>query len=121
MQHLELPGRREGQGWSGNAIVGNEILDSERYGIDLADAAAGIRIESNTIRDSGDEGIHVGTGASDNLILGNQFVKSKAENVYLLAASGTRVIGNVMVDSIGRRGDLHQAQHELLRRRQHRV
>jgi parallel beta-helix repeat protein len=87
------------KGGQGNAIVGNEILDSERYGIDLADAAAGIRIESNTIRDSGDEGIHVGTAASDNLILGNQFVHSKAENVYLLAASGTRVIGNVMVDA----------------------
>ena len=89
------------KGGQGNAIVGNEILDSEKYGIDLADAATGIRIESNTIRDSGDEGIHVGTGASDNLILGNQFVKSKAENVYLLAASGTRVIGNVMVDAGG--------------------
>ena len=87
------------KGGQGNAIVGNEILDNERYGIDLADAAAGVRIESNTIRDSGDEGIHVGTGASDNLILGNQFVKSKAENVYLLAARGTRVIGNVMLDS----------------------
>jgi parallel beta-helix repeat protein len=89
------------KGGQGNAIVGNEILDSEKYGIDLADAAAGIRIESNTIRDSGDEGIHVGTGASDNVILGNQFVHSKEENVYLLAASGTRVIGNVMVDAGG--------------------
>jgi len=100
-----LVGVRVKGGLQGNAIVGNEILDNERYGIDLADAAAGVRIESNTIRDSGDEGIHVGTGASDNLILGNQFVKSKAENVYLLAASGTRVIGNVMVDSdLGRAG-----------------
>ncbi len=87
------------KGGQGNAIVGNEILDSEKYGIDLADAAAGVRIESNTIRDSGDEGIHVGTGASDNLILGNQFVNSKEENVYLLGASGTRVIGNVMVEA----------------------
>jgi parallel beta-helix repeat protein len=93
------------KGGQGHAIVGNEILNNERYGIDLADAAAGVRIESNTIRDSGDEGIHVGTGAIDNLILGNQFLKSKAENVYLLAASGTRVIGNVMVDSdLGRAG-----------------
>ena len=33
------------------------------------------------------------------VILGNQFIKSKAENVYLLAARGTRVIGNVMVDA----------------------
>ena len=93
------------KGGQGNAIVGNEIFDNERYGVDLADAAAGIRIESNTIRDSGDEGIHVGTGASDNLILGNQFVKNKAENVYLLFARGTRVIGNVMLDSdLGRAG-----------------
>jgi parallel beta-helix repeat protein len=89
------------KGGQGHAIVGNEILDSEKYGIDLADAPAGVRIESNTIRDSGDEGIHVGTGASDNVILGNQFVHSKEENVYLLAASGTRVIGNVMVDAGG--------------------
>ena len=109
------------KGGQGNAIVGNEILDSEKYGIDLADAAAGVRIESNTIRDSGDEGIHVGTGASNNLILGNQFVKSKAENVYLLAASGTRVIGNVMLDADGQSGDLHQEEHKLLHRRQHRV
>lgn len=89
------------KGGQGNAIVGNEILDSEKYGIDLAVAAAGVRIESNTIRDSGDEGIHVGTGASDNVILGNQFVHSTEENVYLLEASGTRVIGNVMVDAGG--------------------
>lgn len=85
------------KGGQGNAIVGNEILDNEKYGIDLADAPAGVRIETNTIRDNGDEGIHVGTGASDNAIVGNQFVNSKAENVYLLAASGTRVIGNVVV------------------------
>ena len=50
-------------------------------------------------RDSRDEGIHVGTGASDNLIVGNQIVNSKAENVYLLEANGTRVIGNVIVDA----------------------
>jgi parallel beta-helix repeat protein len=85
------------KGGQGNAIVGNEILDNEKYGIDIADAAAGVRIETNTIRDSGDEGIHVGTGASDNTIVGNQFVNNKTENVYLLAASGTRVIGNVVV------------------------
>ena len=91
------------------------------YGIDLADAAAGIRIESNTIRDSGDEGIHVGTGASDNVIVGNQFVNSKDENVYLLAASGTRVIGNVMVDARSGAGIFIKHSTELLRRRQHRV
>ena len=85
------------KGGQGNAIVGNEIFVNEKYGIDLADAAAGVRIEANAVRDNGDEGIHVGTGASNNAIVGNQFVNSKAENVYLLAASGTRVIGNVVV------------------------
>ena len=85
------------KGGQGNAIVGNAIVDHEKYGIDLADAAAGVRIESNTVRDNGDEGIHVGTGARDTAIVGNQFVNSKKENVYLLAASGTRVIGNVVV------------------------
>ena len=87
------------KGGQGNAIVGNEILGSEKYGIDLADAAAGVRIEANTIRASDDEGIHVGTGASDNVILGNQIQKSRAEHIYLLHASRTVVIGNVVSDS----------------------
>jgi parallel beta-helix repeat protein len=84
-------------GGGGHWLVGNEVFETGNYGIDLADATAGNRIESNVIRRSGDEGIHVGTGASDNAIVGNEIVDSKAENVYLLAASGTRLIGNVVV------------------------
>jgi parallel beta-helix repeat protein len=85
------------RGGGGHWLVGNEISKTNNYGIDLAKATTGNRIERNTIRDSGDEGIHVGTGANDNTIVGNHFVNSKKENVYLLAAHGTRVIGNVVV------------------------
>ena len=85
-------------GGGGHTLVGNEIL-LNKYGIDLAGQTTANRIEGNVIRDSRDEGIHVGTGARDNLIVGNQIVGNKLENVYLLEASGTRVIGNVIVDA----------------------
>ena len=85
-------------GGGSHTLVGNE-LSRNKYGIDLAGQTAANRIEGNIIRDSRDEGIHVGTGASDNLIVGNQIINSKSENVYLLEASGTRVIGNVLVDA----------------------
>lgn len=84
-------------GGGANTLVGNEIVRN-KYGIDLAGETGANRIESNVIRDSRDEGIHVGTGARDNVIAGNQIFGSKAENVYLLEASGTRVTGNVVVD-----------------------
>jgi parallel beta-helix repeat protein len=85
-------------GGGSHTLVGNE-LSKNKYGIDLAGQTAANRIEGNVIRDSRDEGIHAGTGASDNLIVGNQIVNSKAENVYILEASGTRVIGNVIVNA----------------------
>ena len=58
--------------------MGNEIIATGDYGIDLTEATAVNRIESNIVRDSGDEGIHVGEDASDNVIVGNQVFNSKA-------------------------------------------
>jgi len=85
-------------GGGSHTLAGNELFKN-KYGIDLAGQTAANRIESNIIRDSRDEGIHVGTGTSDTLIVGNQIVGSKLENVYLLEARGTRVVGNVVVDA----------------------
>lgn len=85
-------------GGGGHTLVGNKLFKN-KYGIDLAGQTAANRIEGNVIQDSRDEGIHVGTGARDNLIVGNQILGSKLENVYLLEASGTRLIGNVVVDA----------------------
>ena len=49
------------RGGGGNALVGNEVFGN-RYGIDLAEATSGNRIEGNAVHDNRDEGIHVGTG-----------------------------------------------------------
>jgi parallel beta-helix repeat protein len=86
-------------GGGGHWLVGNEVVATGDYGIELTQATTANRIESNIVRDSGDEGIHVGEDASGNLIVGNQVFGSKLENVYLLRARGTRLIGNVVADA----------------------
>jgi len=77
-----------------NVVDGNEIFANQNYGIELAVATAGNLLRGNLVRDSGDEGIHVGTGADANQIVDNQIVRSHAENLYLLKVRGCTVTGN---------------------------
>ncbi|MBM4243758.1 MAG: hypothetical protein FJ148_08080 [Deltaproteobacteria bacterium] len=84
------------RGGGGNAIEDNAVVDSGRYGIELAVQSTGNRIAGNLVADSGDEGVHVGTGADDNAILGNEIVGSRRENLYLLDVTGCTVEDNVL-------------------------
>jgi parallel beta-helix repeat protein len=81
------------RGGSNNVITGNESFRN-RYGIDVAAATTLNRIESNSVHDNRDEGIHLGTGANQNTILNNQLVHNKNENLYLLEVQGSTVSGN---------------------------
>lgn len=80
----------------GHVIAGNDVLDSGRYGIELAVATTANEITDNLIASSGDEGIHVGTGADDNLIAQNEIRDSKRENLYLLDVTGCTISANVI-------------------------
>ncbi|HZR81388.1 MAG TPA: di-heme oxidoredictase family protein [Candidatus Binatia bacterium] len=87
------------RGGGSNLLTGNESWDNT-YGIDLAGATAagttvGNRIEANVVHDSRDEGIHMGTGAQSTQLVGNTFLRSAYENVYLLQATQNTLEANV--------------------------
>jgi parallel beta-helix repeat protein len=82
-----------------NVVENNEIFANRNYGIELAVATTGNLLQGNLVRDSGDEGIHVGTGADANQLVGNQIVRSHAENLYLLKVSKCTVTGNTLSGS----------------------
>ena len=84
------------RGGGGNLVEDNDVLESGRYGIELASATTGNRISGNLVADSGDEGVHVGSGADDNVLAGNEIVGSRRENLYLLDVTGCTVAGNVI-------------------------
>jgi parallel beta-helix repeat protein len=83
-------------GGQGNRLIGNESF-ANRYGIDVASTGAN-RIEGNLVRDSRDEGIHVGR-SHDVTISGNQLVHNKRENLYLLNSQRCAVSGNTVSQS----------------------
>lgn len=84
------------RGGGGGTIEDNDVVDSGRYGIELAAATTGNTIRRNLVTGSGDEGIHVGSGADDNVIADNEITRSKRENLYMLDVEGCRIEGNVI-------------------------
>jgi len=60
----------------------------------MSGASTANRILRNNVWNNRDEGIHVGAGADDNLIKKNTVTRNKHENIYVLDADGTRIIGN---------------------------
>lgn len=82
-------------GGSTNRITGNELF-ANRYGIDLASASQANTVERNNIHDNRDEGIHVGTGAHDNVLRENTFKKNKKEAIYILRSHRCDVTDNTI-------------------------
>jgi len=82
-----------------NTVSGSEIFGNRQYGVDLAGATLGDRIEANTVRDNGDEGIHVGTGANSTEVVQNQILRSTNENLYVLSSNRCLVDGNTISDA----------------------
>ncbi len=87
------------RGGSGNLVVGNEVVDNRRYGIELAKASRGNRIEANLVAESGDEGVHIGTGAHATVVVGNEIRGSSGENLYVLSSDGGTFVANVLTGS----------------------
>lgn len=84
------------RGGGGNVIEDDVVVDSGRYGMELAVQTTRNRITGNLVTGSGDEGIHVGSGADDNVIADNEITHSKRENLYLLDAAGNTISDNVL-------------------------
>jgi hypothetical protein len=82
------------RGGSGNLVEANEVIGNTRYGIELAQRTVANRIYQNLVDDSGDEGVHVGSGADWNILMHNDIRDSGSENVYLLDAQHVFLIAN---------------------------
>lgn len=97
VQNCTVSGFRSGirlRGGGGSVVSGNDVVGNTHYGIELAVATTGNQIVDNLVADSGDEGIHVGSHADDNVIAGNDIRDSKRENLYLLEVVGCTVRDN---------------------------
>lgn len=87
------------RGGGDNLISQNEIVASRRYGIELAKATTENRLLANLVAGSGDEGVHVGTGAHGTVATGNEIRGSKRENLYVLSSDGGVFIANLLSGS----------------------
>lgn len=91
------------RGGAGNHVFGNELFEND-YGVDVAGATeAGSAddhlIEGNLVRDSVDEGIHLGSGSQGIQVVGNTLRANSYENLYLLRATACSAEGNVLEGS----------------------
>ena len=91
VRNCRIEGFRTGvriRGGGAGLVAGNEIVDSRRYGIELARGTRENLLVLNLVRNSGDEGIHIGTGSDGTRVLGNEIVGSSAEGIYVLSSHG---------------------------------
>ncbi|MFM7144033.1 MAG: di-heme oxidoredictase family protein [Alphaproteobacteria bacterium] len=106
VRNCRVSGFRRGlrlRGGTGNHLHGNETW-ADVYGIEVAGAteageAHDHRIESNLVRDSIDEGIHLGTGSFGIQVVGNTIRDSAYENLYFLNAQGCSAESNLLLGS----------------------
>ncbi len=63
------------------------------YGIHLSQSQENT-VQDCTVRDSADEGIHIGNGSDRNTLVGNYAHDNTRENYYILSASGTHLLRN---------------------------
>lgn len=82
-----------------NVVAENEISGSKRYGVELAKATIGNLVERNLVVESGDEGVHIGTGAHGTVVVGNEIRGSRRENLYVLSSDRGVFAGNRLSDS----------------------
>jgi parallel beta-helix repeat protein len=79
---------------AGTTVVRNgDFYGRVGYGIHFT------RSKKNTVRDclvrgNADEGIHVGSGSDDNLLIANSAYDNGRENIYILNARGTQLLRN---------------------------
>lgn len=80
-------------------VIGSETYrngDTRRhvgYGIHLSRSVDNV-VRQCHVHDNADEGIHVGSGSDRNTLIDNDARANFRENFYILAARGTRVLGN---------------------------
>ncbi|MFX0102627.1 MAG: NosD domain-containing protein, partial [Candidatus Hodarchaeota archaeon] len=86
-----------------NTIVGNDILDNDRYGFFIGSGVgfdcSGNTISTNTISNNGNSGIIVGGPSSNNKVLNNIISNNSNFGISLSQPNAINVSGNQMQDN----------------------
>jgi parallel beta-helix repeat protein len=90
---IELSGARDSRVTGSEAWHNGDFNAHVGYGIHFS-RAVGNTVESSTVRDSADEGIHIGGDSDRNVVVGNQSYDNFRENYYVLSARGNRLTKN---------------------------
>jgi len=89
------------RGVRGGLVKQNVAQDNLRYGIEVTQGSAEMRIKKNRIRDNGDEGIHL-SGPDDvdaaHQIVDNAISGNALEGIYVLRSHGNLIAGNTVSD-----------------------
>jgi parallel beta-helix repeat protein len=82
---------------TGNVVTGNgNFKTHEGYGIDVSGGSADNLIEKNRVRQSADEGVHIGRGSHGNRLVGNEITDNHRESLYVLASDRGIFLGNTL-------------------------
>jgi parallel beta-helix repeat protein len=90
---VEFSGARDSR------LVGSEVWKNGDvgarvgYGVHVS-RSQGNSIENCVVRESADEGIHIGSGSDRNVVVGNEAYDNSRENYYVLSAAGNRLLRN---------------------------
>ena len=90
---VELSGARDSRVSGVEVFRNGDFHHKVGYGIHLS-RSYGNTIERSLVRDSADEGIHIGTDSDRNTVAGNRAHDNGRENFYVLNARGNRLVGN---------------------------
>jgi parallel beta-helix repeat protein len=90
---IELSGARRSRVVRCTVVRTGDPRTRVGYGIHLSRSSDNV-VQDCVVRDSADEGIHVGSGSDRNTVLGTHAHDNGRENVYVLGARGTRLVHN---------------------------
>jgi parallel beta-helix repeat protein len=90
---IELSNARDGRVTGVEVFKNGDFHHRVGYGIHLS-RSYGNTIERSLVRDSADEGIHIGSDSDRNTVAGNRAHDNGRENFYILNARGNRLVGN---------------------------
>ena len=89
------------RGMQRGALKHNVAQDNLRYGIEVTQGSAAMRIKRNQVLDNGDEGIHL-SGPDDvdgaHEIIDNTVGGNALEGIYVLRSHGNLIAGNTIRD-----------------------
>ncbi len=90
---IEMSGARDSRVSGVEVFHNGDFHHHVGYGIHLS-RSYGNTIERSLVRDSADEGIHIGTDSDRNTVVRTRAHDNGRENFYILNARGNRLVGN---------------------------